>query len=215
MTTTPELPKIPGPGSLPEFLNDSPAGPLVAEYRRMRAEYDHAARAYRKYYGAQADAEQQDRQASATALRAGHNDPGDTHQDALRRDIDTSRRATETAATAVAQVWAELRQQLAHNDITTWAEQQARADQDTAERIDTALTEATKAFAEISDGAARAAWLTQAIAHCRGELKSGHPVRWPQGARANLVRVDVGSYTMNPAEVIALLADAARTATEQ
>lgn len=214
MATTPELPKIPGPGSLPAFLDDSPAGPLVDEYRRMRAEYDHAAHAYRKHYSAQADAEEEDRQARATALRAGHEDPGDKHRDALQKDIDTSRRATETAATAVTQVWAELRRRLTHDDMAAWAEQQARADQDTAERLDTALTEATKAFAEISNGAARTAWLTQAIAHCRGEQKNGHSIRWPHGTRADLVRIDVGSYSMNPTDILALLANAARTATE-
>ncbi|MDX3841040.1 hypothetical protein [Streptomyces europaeiscabiei] len=209
-----ELPKIPGPGTLPAFLDDSPAGPLVDEYRRMRAEYDLAARAYRKHHGTQAAADEDDRQARAVALRAGRKDPGDKHQDALQKDIDASRRATETAATAVTQVWAELRRRLTHDDMTTWAEEQARTDQDTAERLHAALTEATTAFAEIAAGAARTAWLTQALAHTRGDQKNGHPTRWPHGTRTDLVRIEVGSYTMTPQDILTLLANAARTATQ-
>lgn len=195
---------------LPSLVDSSPAADLVAEHRKLTQLHTEATNRHRRLTEHRQRAADDDAQARAAALRTGKPDPGDKHTSKHQKETDAAARDIETTRTAVAQVWRELRTRLARPDAQAWADSLTRSSHDAAQRAAAALAEAADAFAEIQSATGAAVWAKQALEHCRGEKRAGHPVRWPAGVpRGDLIRVNIGSYAMTPHDVLQLLIAAA------
>ncbi|MDN3023820.1 hypothetical protein [Streptomyces sp. S.PB5] len=215
-TTNTQLPKPAGPRRLiPAFLDTSPAAPLIDEYRTMLTTYNERVAEHTAAEKAVTTAAETDIQARAAALRAGRTDPGPQGEATAREALQDAHSNALVAAEALAQVWSDLRRRLAQPDMQEWAQTRGHdVRQDAGERLAAALADASTAIAELAQHAGEDEWLKRALAYARGEASAGHSVMWPQGGvRQDLIRINVQGNEMNPADILSLLAHAAREAT--
>ena len=173
------LPELRTP-RLPEQIASAPA-PLAKIAKEYGDLYTRATEAIAKVVALEArrpEAEQADREAHASALRAGKPDPGSKASEALEVQIESSRRAVTGLIDATNTAWGEVKTAITDH-AEAWSER-LRADQ--AKQV-TAGTKGgdtlAKASREVAEVRALLAWISEAA----GAITGGPMRRGPIARR--------------------------------